>query len=544
MAKKYESANEGWDNDKSHITPLPKDMPDDPDKYIGRYMVGTFAVVFRLNFQPAAEKRDYRWRGVMGIQGANGYYLEMKGDLYNAMKAHWDEKEAKLREAYPDGIPEKKWKDFQRKSNEAMKATMLLHSNAESEEEIKHYIAQCGVELCQKHWEAIRDQQYKSGKRAGVTMLAAWDLVGESFMLEYATRSKRYQDEIRRSIQGVALQLSGHLMHMVTPVMVRQCMSDLGNDEKVKQRFRRAEQFWDYCIGNQLADGKNPITDLLKGGKHKAVNAAAAERSISKQVMLKDEEEQRLNEYLEANWQKPLGRALLLCKEAALNPGELAGLQVRHLMICEKPLRVHVRRVRFYAGSATQDYTVPLSPFCARLMKRWYDDLVEQNPDADLSDIYVCGAGNEPTARDAIDLYIRRMLMALNIPGDNPDKRTYGWNLLRDNLEHRLVTYCGLQATSGAVKFLLGRSLASDTTSDHYHSFADPSGQEMLYRALARDRRFFCEPMPRLSSEGVYPALDPRKRNLLEIEVAVKADSTLDLSCLHGISGTLSVLEP
>ena len=67
---------------------------------------------------------------------------------------------------------------------------------------------------------------------------------------------------------------------MVTPVMVRQCMSDLGNDEKVKQRFRRAERFWDYCIGNQLADGKNPITDLLKGGKHKAVNAAAAERSI------------------------------------------------------------------------------------------------------------------------------------------------------------------------------------------------------------------------------------------------------------------------
>ena len=86
--------------------------------------------------------------------------------------------------------------------------------------------------------------------------------------------------------------------------------------------------------------------------------------------------------------------------------------------------------------------------------------------------------------------------------------------------------------------------MVGDTTFDHYHNFADPSKQEMRYRALSQNRRFFCEPVPRLTGEGVYPAQAPKQRNMLELEVAVKAGSTLDLSCLRGMNGMLSILTP
>ena len=55
------------------------------------------------------------------------------------------------------------------------------------------------------------------------------------------------------------------------------------------------------------------------------------------------------------------------------------------------------------------------------------------------------------------------------------------------------------------MNFLLGNSLAGDTTSDHYRSFTDPEGQEMLYHALERDRRFFAGPKPE------KPETDPER---------------------------------
>lgn len=543
MAKRYEPAREGWSHPRSHLTRLPKRVPEEHDRYEGVYMVGVFTVVFRVSTQMNAAQRDYRWRGSMGVRGPDGHLLKMGGEQRRAMEAHWDIREEQLCQAYPGGVPEQDRKAFQRKRSEAMNISMALHSNAASEEELKDYISHSAIELCRKHFDTLWKDQLQNGVPGPITLLTAWELLGESFLLRYAGRSMPYQVHIRTSIQNVMAQLSGHSMSLVTPAMVRQCMADLGNDDGVRDRFRWAGRFWDYCAGQKLAAGENPFTAPLKQGL-RSVDPEAAARGMSRQVVLTNEEEQTLNEYLLDNWMDPMGRALLLCKEAALDPGELSRLQVRHLTFRERPLRVYAQRARSYVGSATQDYTVPLSPFCACLMKWWYDELSARNQNTDPSDIYVCGPGTEPSAREAIDRQIRRILAGLNIPRENPAQHRYGWNLLRDSLEHRLVTCCGLEEEPGAVSFLMGRSLANDTTSDHYHSFTDPSGQELLYRALARDRRFLCEPAPRLAGEDVYPAQDPRQRNLLELEVAVKAGSTLELSCPFGLSGKLEVMSP
>lgn len=544
MARKYDAARDGWSAPRSAIQ-WETSQDGTVERCVGAYQVGQTSVAFRMKLQPPEKHGAYRWRGTMGIRNTAGYFLKMEGDLRREAEKRWAEKEAELAARYPDGVPEPQQKAFRRKRAEALNACMALHSNASEKEDLQTYLARCAVSLCQKHIDAIRADWQQGGDPKAVTLAFGWMLHGDSFMKQFAGKSEQYQSQIRKSIERVITFLSRLPMQRVTAAMVKKYAADRGNDESVRKDLKWAARFWNFCMEKRFHVGGNPIAKWLeRHGGRGPVDPEAAMRSASKQVMLTMEEEGRLNDYLETQWQDPMGRALLLCKETGMDAAELAVLQVRHLEFQERPLRVYLHRTRNYAGSATQDYTIPLSPFCAAQLKRWYDDLTAQNPGRKLDAFYVCGQGQKPTDRETINSYCRRTLTELHILREGSDHRQSACGLLRDNLAYRLVTYCGLREEPGTVNFLLGRSLANDTTSDHYHNFVDPSGQEMLYRALARDRRFFCDPEPVCTGEGAYPAEDPKQRNIVQIVAAVKAGSTLHLMCGLGLSGTLTVLKP
>ena len=104
-----------------------------------------------------------------------------------------------------------------------------------------------------------------------------------------------------------------------------------------------------------------------------------------------------------------------------------------------------------------------------------------------------------------------------------------------DMLHGRIVTVqVRLRDEPGAVNFLLGNSLAGDTTSDHYRNFADEEGQYMLYCALARDRRFYCDTAPELHGEGVFKAQFPDKRNCVHSHLSIKANQYFTVEAPHG----------
>jgi len=191
---------------------------------------------------------------------------------------------------------------------------------------------------------------------------------------------------------------------------------------------------------------------------------------------------------------------------------------------------VYVQRSREYTASATQNYQVPLSPWGALQMEKWRDGLLAHEPAGVADTTYVCGQGAKAVKTKTINDYIRSVLrLTIGLPDD-----LAVCELLRNNLHCRLTAYCGLGQMPGAVNFLLGNSLANDTTSDHYRSFVDQEGQEMLYRSLARDRRFYCDPAPKLSGEGVHEAQFPDKRNCVHSHLSIKANQYFTVEAPHG----------
>ena len=86
----------------------------------------------------------------------------------------------------------------------------------------------------------------------------------------------------------------------------------------------------------------------------------------------------------------------------------------------------------------------------------------------------------------------------------------------------------------------MGSSLADDTTSDHYRSFTDPEGQAMLYRALARDRRFCAGPRPENPETDpereIWTFPDrPNERGELSAVIRAKAGSVITIQSPNGV---------
>ena len=537
MAKQYFPAIHGWDNPRSGI--VKKCASDGAvQSYSGQYRLGLTVFLFSLNRQNTKSSGYYSWRGTMRILDTKGHTLKMQGDLRRKTEAKWQAKREDLDAQYQGHIPKEVLTKFECRHSAALNACMALHCNQDTEEEIRGYLAKCAAALCTKHMDAIRQDLMQDGNlMKKSTLIFAWLMYGDRFLLGLSSGSPSQRKQVAAGVERVAYALSRLPMAKVTAAMVKKYAADRGNSKAVLTDLGYAQKFWVFCLQNKLCTGDNPIAEYLgRLGKRAPVDAEAAFRSAAQQAVLTEEEERRLNQYLEENWDAPLTRAILLSKEAGVEVKELAEMKLGDLEFQREPLRVYFHRTREYAGSATQNYTVPLSPYCAWLLTRWRDALEKGSDQWHQENVYVCGDWKTPASCKAINNGCLCVLRKLGIYRDTPGQRQIpALRLLQSNFHHRLLTYCGLRDEPGMVNFILGRAMSSDTTSDHYRSFTDPYGQELIYRALARDRRFFCDLPPELSGEGVFPAEEPDKRNFLQLVVRAEDDSNFNVCCATGM---------
>ena len=555
---KYYAAREGWSHPQSAL--ISEQETDEKTgetrivAYHGTYMVGEFRCKFGLRRQKNMPAAEYQWRGQISVLARDGYILKAEGDIRRQIEKKWASYEKELgnireKERQTEGeqrkaYAEKREKEFFRKRKEALNASMDLHCRNASEEELKVYIARCAMELCQKHIEAIRMDFQRSDAMSHITLLNAWMLLQNTFMKNYSGSSERYQKEFKEGIQRIVVALSGFPMEKIHSAMVSRIVADRGGEKNVIRDLRYAAKFWNFCLRQRYCIGANPIEQWLKKyEKTDAVDPEAIFRSVSQLVFIPTEKEQELNQYLELQYPDPLARALLLAKENGVVGKELAQLQVKDLEFQEHPLRIFIRRTRNYVGSATQDYLVPATPFCAYLLKKWYDDLRQQNPGEEIENYYVCGEGTKPASAKKIGDYVRRVLCHWDIlPKQDGRQQLFTFRLLQENYLHRLTTYCGLREEPGTVNYLMGRSLSNDTTADHYRCFTDPEGQEMLYRALARDRRFFHQQeedeMDGHDGGNTFFPEAPDKRLYIKAQVKVQGGSFITLESPTGVRFT------
>ena len=86
--------------------------------------------------------------------------------------------------------------------------------------------------------------------------------------------------------------------------------------------------------------------------------------------------------------------------------------------------------------------------------------------------------------------------------GNRSLKKDNGINILNTTYRMRLKKYCNLspETDEGAYKFMVHESLTTMVQADHYRSFTDESGQQILYDFVRHDRRFIKQRDPNMRS--------------------------------------------
>ena len=529
MARTYEAAKDGWEDPRQQFQKKLDSDTGKPITYLGIYPVGPVLVYFRLNKQLLAGHANYVLRGQAHVCGSDGHILKKKGDECRKAEKRRDEIEKEFHANHPHPTDEQ-LKRLKRKRNEAQNVSVDLFFNGTDEEELKCYIARRATELCEKHKDAIRKSLKDSNGTAVKTLDDFYFVYEEDFLKDLGKVKEDTRKRIREGIGRAAMGLSRLPVEKVTAAMVRKYVAQRGDTPGTVQDLTYASRFWDYCLKKKYFVCDNPIAEWLKKHEKSSTSPYKALRSAAKKTNLAVEEERLVNDYVETHLDEPMLPALILAKEAGFTATELSQLQMKDLTFCTDPRRVYVQRGREYTASATQNYQVPLSPWGALQMEQWRDGLLAHEPAGVADTTYVCGQGAKAVKTKTINDYIRSVLrLTIGLPDD-----LAVCELLRNNLHYRLTTYCGLGQMPGAVNFLLGNSLANDTTSDHYRSFVDQEGQEMLYRSLARDRRFYCDTAPELHGEGVFKAQFPDKRNCVHSHLSIKANQYFTVEAPHG----------
>ena len=529
MAKKYEAAKDGW-KDPCQVFQVIRDrVTGKPVACLGIYPVGPVLVNFKLNKQTSAGHANHVWRGHADVHGGDGHILKKQGDESRKTEKRRDATEAKFLSKHPNPTEEQLAR-LRRKRKEAMNVSVDLFYSGTDESELKSYIARRATELCEKHKDAIRESLKGSRDTALKTLDDFYFVYEEDFLKDQGKLKEDTLKKMREGIGRAAMGLSRLPVEKVTVAMVRQYVAQRGDTPGTIQDLTYASHFWDYCLKKKYFVCDNPIAEWLKKYQKRSASPAKALRSAAKKTNLTADEEGLVNAYVETHPDEPMLPALILAKEAGLTATELSQLQMKDLTFRSDPRRVYVQRSREYTASATQNYQVPLSPWGALQMEQWRDGLLAHEPAGVADTTYVCGQGAKAVKTKTINDYIRSVLrLTIGLPDD-----LAVCELLRNNLHYRLTTYCGLGQMPGAVNFLLGNSLANDTTSDHYRSFVDQEGQEMLYRSLARDRRFYCDTAPELHGEGVFKAQFPDKRNCVHSHLSIKANQYFTVEAPHG----------
>lgn len=132
------------------------------------------------------------------------------------------------------------------------------------------------------------------------------------------------------------------------------------------------------------------------------------------------------------------------------------------------------------------------------------------------------------------------------LQADRNEPLGVGVRLLLKNYRYRLEHICGLQNDQGAVRFMLGQSLAGYTTADHYRSFTSEEGQAFLRLALDRDGRF--ETAPRNSeiqyqqhSDGscvvTVPPPTPNRLTAATVQYLLQPGDILTVTARGGVQG-------
>jgi len=448
----------------------------------GTYYLNGVPFSFSLNEQ----EKGCRMRGRISIKSpTDGRVLKKNGSDRRKVTEKWN--------------MDHPYEKMTGKARERLNIFLEFSINTLDDDAIKKRIAQKAAGLFSKYSSTISAAQKEIGIVAQHTAVQAASIYEKDFLKSCypkVTDATRRQKEL--TIDRVTAELSAVPMGQITSAMLKHYARN--HEKSWEEDLRTAEKFWEYCRNQGVYRGENPITSFLQDAaerKRKKSNVDDINRA-AEFICLPEEVEKKLNNRISENIGDSGFVGIALVKEGGLPAQDACNLLWKDVQFHENPgfVSLHLE-IKDIAG-ATHDYTRPIFPFGAEVLRAHRDSLLQRYSEEELDNLPVIThayPGKKPISSKELTQLCRTELLRAGMGEDDllPIKGKpigVGIRLLLSNYKYRLEYYCGLASDPAAVSYLMGHSLQHDVTADHYRSFTCPEGQRYLYNAMKRDGRF------------------------------------------------------
>jgi len=452
--------NAGWKCKGSYYY---RSEVDGKTKIEGQYIY--YSIPFKFSLA-SREYGRYTFRGTIRALDSNGNVLKKQGkeakDILNKYQNSQDEREAYRKLDVR--------KDIQCAFNDDNSIMECIVAGAE-----RLYLENrvlMGVQL-----EALTSPDT-------ITPFLAAQMYGHDFITEY--HPKLVSEQFERATQKLirdCKRLPAIPLCKLSSIKMKESLKRVGMGRLAQMEVYR---FFNFCLEYGIYEGTNPVEKPSKKRKTGRAKQIKATRPDELTCELQDALYRKIEENITSS------NAAVAMFASGIDPKDIVVLKWKDLIFHKEIDDYVVIRIwKESKLSATHDYSRPLVPRSAKILRDYYD-AEKLKCGGNMSEKYVFPSPKNKTIKHippaAVIENATRILsyigVGYGILGQlhrENRKMAAARRILFNTYERNIRDVCNLKDDSGTVNYLLGRSFGSNITADSYTSFSSGLGLDRLY---------------------------------------------------------------
>ena len=477
---------------------------------------------------------------VSAISPADGHVLQVAGKEKAEILARLE----KERPEYLEKMAGKRIRE--------LNITASISLNSLDIKEIKDAVARSALKLYSEHASRIHRVQGEIARPETITpSVAAHKSVDEYMKKAHPYLSEKKFTAYRSSIRKMCAELPHIAMAEYKQSIIRNYFKEKKASKSNQELLRK---FWAYCLDAKVCKGSLPFPPIHK----RPVDADKATfRAIRPDTLSLEEQDALYNLIMDDLNGPDCGCALQLWGGYS---ARVACTFVWGDVIWGEDHDDYVR-VKYFLPDltgATHDYTAPLFPAGALVLRKRYNTLSERYTKEALAKMPIVSTVRDPAKGIKADVLVQHATMRLHSSGvtyamlsslrkERPDVAASRL-LLLNTYAYNVNRLCALESEPGTAKFLQHESISGNVTDDHYTTFSDDEAGKRLHTIMSSliPMEFIeAQDSPILLPDGkekhTFTPEFTRHRVGLVGEYILGPGQEIALLCPHGATGSASV---
>ena len=436
-----------------------------------------------------------------------------------------------------------------RRRNKALNVSYPIYGRELNEESVKAAIENAAEKLFAKNAPLLQRVLRQSSRPDNITPNVAFAAYVDDFLSsQFSNASGKSRANYRSRLAKLLRKLPNSPMSKVKPSEVAACIKRLDCN---KSEIQRAYLFWQFLLDHSYCTGNNPVPS----------NAKRRESAETRQ------QQSRRPDCLDMAQQDALFDALIAGEVSGADCGialmAWGGIGLKRVLTWGSvhfdsvdPTLVVVDIHQPDLAGATHDYSRPVAPFCALILRKRYQALIGKYTAEEVLGAPVVSLKMNAQKARSHEAFLGDATRALRAVA--PDimagsKKKGGTaaakRVLQNTYVNNVYTRLGFQDDAGTTAFLCGERL-KDVTSDSYSKFNDLDGiarihaSEMILSPLAEINT--TEQMEYLTDGRIKYTLLPdntRKTVGVGCDIILPPGGEVVLLCRHGVEVVLAPRE-